>query len=90
MPNNSLIRYMECPLCGNTFSYVETPITSEDQHIFIMCPHCKSDFIQPEADLVGVFDDSSLFEGAMTADVESNNILENLEEVYTSDKPIEK
>lgn len=82
MKDNSSKRYIDCPLCGEMFSYYETSVKDDGDHIFITCPHCKSDFVQPIADPINIFDEMSFLQGAMTAPVDGENILEMFEREY--------
>ncbi len=74
---NTSLRYMDCPVCGREFSYNEVIITDENQHVFIRCPHCTASFLQPVVDDVNILE--TWFDGATTAPVDAENVLDTLE-----------
>lgn len=75
--------YMDCPICGEMFSYMHMKNAPEDPPVFIRCSHCKASFPQPVVDDVNILENSdaldAVFGGATTADVTEENLLDKVE-----------
>ena len=74
---------MDCPICGKLFSYVEKPLSSKDDIVFIRCTNCSASFTQPVVDPINILkpeeDVLDIFSGATTAPADAENVLNKLE-----------